>query len=111
MKLEGKHIVITGATAGIGQASAIALAKSGARITIVARNQQKIDNTLTEIKKVSGRDDHRFALADFSSLASVRNAAEEILSWGDKVDVLQNNAGMLALLTVKHRMVMKNYSP
>jgi NAD(P)-dependent dehydrogenase (short-subunit alcohol dehydrogenase family) len=94
MKLEGKHIVITGATAGIGQASAIALAKSGARITIVARNQQKAENTLAEIKEASGRDDHRFALADFASLASVRSAAEEILSWGDNIDVLQNNAGI-----------------
>lgn len=94
MKLEGKHVVITGATAGIGQASAIALAKAGARITIVARNQQKIDATLAELKEASGRDDHRYAVADFGSLASVRSAAEEILSWGDKIDVLQNNAGI-----------------
>lgn len=94
MKLEGKHIVITGATAGIGQASAIALAKAGARITIVARNKQKIEATLAELKAVSGRDDHRFALADFGSLSSVRKGAEEILSWGDKIDVLQNNAGI-----------------
>lgn len=94
MKLEGKHIVITGATAGIGQASAIALAKSGARITIVARSKKKAENTLAEIKEASGRDDHRFALADFGSLASVRSAAEEILSWGDNIDVLQNNAGI-----------------
>ncbi|WP_299661463.1 SDR family NAD(P)-dependent oxidoreductase [uncultured Psychromonas sp.] len=94
MKLEGKHVVITGATAGIGQASAISLAKSGARITIVARNQQKIENTLATLKAATGRDDHRFVLADFSCLASVRRAAEEILSWDDKIDVLQNNAGI-----------------
>eukprot|EP01068_Selenidium_serpulae_P019307 Selendium_serpulae@DN6520_c5_g4_i2.p1 len=94
MKLEGKHIVITGATAGIGQASAIALAEAGARITIVSRNEEKADTTLAELKVVSGRDDHRVALADFGSLASVRSAAEEILSWGDKIDVLVNNAGI-----------------
>jgi len=94
MKLDGKHVVITGATAGIGKASAIALAKAGARITIVARNQLKIENTLAELKVVSSRDDHRYALADFGSLASVRSAAEKILSWGDTIDVLQNNAGI-----------------
>lgn len=94
MNLEGKHVVITGATAGIGQASAISLAKSGARITIVARNQQKIENTLAALKAASGRDDHRFVLADFACLASVRCAAEAILSWDDKIDVLQNNAGI-----------------
>lgn len=93
MKLEGKHVVITGATAGIGQASAIALAKSGARITIVARNQQKAENTLAEIAAASGRDNHRYVLADFNSFDSIRKGAEEILSWGDEIDVLQNNAG------------------
>lgn len=94
MKLDGKHIVITGATAGIGKASAIALAKSGARITIVARNKQKAENTLAEIKAASGRDDHRYVLADFGSFESIRSGAEEILRWGDKIDVLQNNVGM-----------------
>jgi NAD(P)-dependent dehydrogenase (short-subunit alcohol dehydrogenase family) len=94
--MDGKHVVITGATGGIGQASAIALAKSGARITLVARSQEKAENTLREIKAVSGRDDHRYVIANFSSLDSVRKGAEEILSWGDKIDVLQNNAGYAA---------------
>ena len=94
MDLSGKHIVITGATAGIGQASAIALAKAGGRITIVARNRKKIEATLAELETASGRKDHRFAIADFGSLASVRSAGEEILSWGDRIDVLQNNAGI-----------------
>lgn len=94
MKLDGKHVVITGATAGIGQASAIALAEAGARITIVARSAQKAEATLAEVKAASGRDDHRYVLADFNSLASVRKGAEEILGWGDKIDVLQNNAGI-----------------
>lgn len=94
MKLDGKHVVITGATSGIGKASAIALAKAGAKITIVARNREKMEETLAEIRAASGRDDHRFAVADFGSLASVRSAAEEILSWGDRIDVLQNNAGI-----------------
>lgn len=60
----------------------------------MARNQQKIENTLAALKAASGRDDHRFVLADFACLASVRRAAEEILSWDDKIDVLQNNAGI-----------------
>lgn len=94
MKLDGKHIVITGSTAGIGQASAIALAKAGARITLVARSQEKAEATLAQVKEASGRDDHRYVLADFSSFEAIRKGAEEILSWGDKIDVLQNNAGI-----------------
>ena len=96
MNMDGKHVVITGATAGIGQASAIALAKSGAKITFLARSQSKAENTLAEIKAASGRDHHRYVIADFSSLESVRKGAEEILSWGEKIDVLQNNAGYAA---------------
>ncbi|MFA0305468.1 SDR family oxidoreductase [Vibrio splendidus] len=94
MSLENKHIVITGATAGIGKASAIALATAGATITIVVRNQQKAEEMLEEIRAVSGNDKHRFVLADFGNLTSVRSAAEEILSWNDSIDVLLNNAGI-----------------
>lgn len=94
MKLENKHVVITGATAGIGQASAVALAKSGARITVMGRNPARAEETLAQVNAVSGRDDHRVVLSDFSSLASVRNAAEQILQWNEKIDVLQNNAGV-----------------
>ncbi len=96
MNLESKHVVVTGATSGIGQASAIALAGAGARVTLVARSQEKAENTLAQIEAASGRNNHRYALADFSSLESVRKGAEEILSWGDKIDVLQNNAGYAA---------------
>lgn len=92
--MEGKHVVITGATAGIGQASAVALAKSGARITIMGRSQQKLEDTLALVNAASGRQDHRMVLADFASLASVRSAAEQILSWNEDIDVLQNNAGV-----------------
>lgn len=91
--MNGKHVVITGATAGIGQASAIALAKSGAKVTLVARSQEKAEHTLKELSDGSGRSDHRYVIANFSSLDSVRKGAEEILSWGDNIDVLQNNAG------------------
>lgn len=94
MTLEGKHIVITGATAGIGEASAVALAKSGGRVTIMGRNQQKAENTLAKVIGASGRDDHRIVLADFASLKSVRNAAEQILAWDEDIDILQNNAGV-----------------
>ena len=93
MKLESKHIVITGATGGIGQASALALAKQGANITIIARSKQKAEDSIAELKAASGRDNHRFVLADLSSFDSIRKGAEEILSWGDKIDVLQNNVG------------------
>lgn len=92
--LANKHVVVTGATSGIGKASAKALAAAGAQITIVARSQQKAVETLNEIKAISGSDNHRFVLADFGSLASVRHAAEEILSWNEGIDVLLNNAGI-----------------
>lgn len=94
MSFAGKHVVITGATGGIGKASALALAQDGARLTIVVRNRKKAEEMLSELYAVSGRNDHRLAIADLRSLASVRQAGEEILAWGDRIDVLQNNAGI-----------------
>lgn len=98
--MDGKHVVITGATAGIGQASAVALAKSGARITVMGRNPERAEETLALVKEASVRDDHRVVLSDLSSLASVRRAAEEILQWNEPIDVLLNNAGVGT--TVRH---------
>ena len=94
MKLKSKHVVITGATAGIGKASAIAMAALGADITIVARSQTKAEATLEEIRAHSSSKNHRYVLANFDDLASVRNAAEEIVSWDETIDVLINNAGV-----------------
>src|SRR5262245_46458644 len=85
--------VITGATSGIGRASARALAAEGFDIVLLGRNQRRgesLRNTLAE-RHSTGR--FQFVSCDLSSLASVRGTAEVIRNQQRGIDVLINNAG------------------
>ncbi|MCF8465676.1 MAG: SDR family oxidoreductase [Flavobacteriales bacterium] len=91
--MEGKTVVITGGNAGIGKATAIALAKKGAEIVFTSRNEKKATEALLEIKKASKSENVSYVLVDLSSQKSVRKAAEELKAKCPKIDVLINNAG------------------
>jgi NAD(P)-dependent dehydrogenase (short-subunit alcohol dehydrogenase family) len=89
---DGKRIVMTGATNGIGLAAAEALAARGARLTIIARSQAKA-NVVSQRIEAAGVKDVDVVLADLASQAQVRRAAAEILARHSTVDALVNNAG------------------
>ncbi|MBI1287073.1 MAG: SDR family NAD(P)-dependent oxidoreductase [Flavobacteriales bacterium] len=88
-----KTVVITGGNAGIGKATAIALAKKGASIVITSRSEEKAKEAVAEIKKSSGNEKIDFVTIDLSSQKSVREAAEKLKAKCPKIDVLINNAG------------------
>lgn len=89
-----RTIVLTGGTSGIGLAAAPALAASGARLILVARNPRKVDVARAAIAAATGRTDIDIVSADLSRLDEVRNAAAEIAARTDRIDVLINNAGL-----------------
>ncbi len=91
--MKGKTVVITGGNAGIGKATALALAKKGAEIVITSRSEIKAKEAVAEIKKSSGNDKVDYVSIDLSSQKSVREAAEELKAQYPKIDVLINNAG------------------
>lgn len=93
MTLKGKEIVITGATDGIGKVTARELAKMGANVTIVARNQAKGDSVVRELRTAAGHDGVTFVQGDMMSRKSVRAAAEALKGRLKRIDVLINNAG------------------
>lgn len=88
------HVIVTGATSGIGTVTAKELAKAGNRVIIIGRNLEKCKNTVSQIKAETGKD-VEYLVADFSSLESTRNVAQEYLGKYDRLDVLVNNAGTL----------------
>jgi NAD(P)-dependent dehydrogenase (short-subunit alcohol dehydrogenase family) len=95
--LRGKTALVTGATNGIGRASALALARMGAKLFLVARDSQRADETRAEIAlEVSGAD-VRVLRADLGSQADVRRAAAEFLATGESLHLLLNNAGVMQL--------------
>jgi len=95
MRLEGKEIVVTGGTDGIGKVTARELAKMGASVTIVARNAAKAQQVVKELRAAAGHDRVGFVRADLSSQKGVRGAAETIKGRLTRLDVLVNNAGAM----------------
>ena len=92
--MQGKHVVITGPTAGIGRVCALRFAEAGASLTLLCRNPEKATALQQDIVAAGG-DSPRVIITDMASLASVREAAEQILAAGKPIDVLLNNAGLV----------------
>ena len=89
--MQGKVVVVTGASSGIGAAGARALANAGATVAVVGRNR---DRTNQVAQECLGRG--RAFVADMSSLASVAALSKELAEAYPVIDVLANNAGFIA---------------
>ena len=92
--MQGKTVVITGATSGIGEIAALRLAEKGARIVFVARDKTRADDTLFRLHRANSKAQHVFHLADLSRLAEMKRAGAT-LAQEPHIDVLINNAGAL----------------
>jgi NAD(P)-dependent dehydrogenase (short-subunit alcohol dehydrogenase family) len=95
--MQGKMCLVTGATSGIGKATAMGLAQRGATVVMVGRDREKSEAVQGEIKTKSGNDAVDLLLADLSSQESVRQLAETFLQRYTKLHVLINNADMSSL--------------
>lgn len=95
--MQGKVVLITGATDGIGKETAKRLALMGGEIVIAGRNQEKTENVVEEIKSFSGNKKVSYLLADLSSQAQIQQLAEDFRSKFNRLDVLINNAGSIFL--------------
>jgi NAD(P)-dependent dehydrogenase (short-subunit alcohol dehydrogenase family) len=93
--MNGKVVVITGGTSGIGQVAAEKLASTGARIVLVARDKSRADGTLSRLRQLSPGVNHTVHLADLSKIEAVRRVGGEIASAEPRIDVLINNAGAM----------------
>ncbi|HEX8832218.1 MAG TPA: SDR family NAD(P)-dependent oxidoreductase, partial [Longimicrobium sp.] len=93
-EMTGRVCVVTGASGGIGQATAVELARRGATVVLVARSRERGQAVASQIERDTGRRDTRLVLADLSRQAEVRRAAGEILAACPRVDVLVNNAAV-----------------
>ena len=90
--LTGKVALVTGASSGIGRASAIALAHQGAKVALAARRVEKLEALVTEIKAAGGE-----AIAiptDVLKQEDVKNAVEKTVATYGRLDILLNNAGV-----------------
>lgn len=91
--MKGKVCLVTGATAGIGEAAAYLLAQHGATIVGIGRNPTKNETSTAKIKAETGNPNVEYLLADLSSQQDIRAVAQQFRARYDRLDVLINNAG------------------
>ena len=92
LELKNKNALICGSTAGIGKASAIQLAKMGATITLVARNEGKLKETLLELPFKDGQK-HNYIVADFQDPLALGDKVSKALKTIGTFHILVNNTG------------------
>ena len=93
----GRTIVITGANSGLGLRSAEALAAKGARVLLACRNATKAATALESVKARATGPTPEVRALDLQSLASVRECASGLADELESLDVLMNNAGVMAI--------------
>ena len=93
--MRGKTVAITGGTSGIGKVAAVALAKMGARIVLIARDKFRGEATLTRLRDSAQGIAHSVYFADLLRLAEMKRVAADVADHESRIDVLINNAGAL----------------
>ena len=96
LELTGKVAVITGASGGLGAETARAIASTGATVVLLARSVEKLEATRADIIKSTGNQAVHVQRVDLADLNSVEAGADELLQSFPCIDVLVNNAGIMA---------------
>jgi NAD(P)-dependent dehydrogenase (short-subunit alcohol dehydrogenase family) len=94
--LTGRRVVITGAASGLGRESARALAAHGATVTVLARSEERAAGAVAELRGLVPGGAFELGVVDLGDLASIRAFAPAYLDTHEAVDVLVNNAGIMA---------------
>ena len=105
MNLNDKIMVITGASSGIGTATARAAAREGARVVLLARTQSKLESVAEDIRR-SGKIAHVYAV-DLTIADAVGEVAKKITSEVGTPDIIFNNAGAGQWLSVEETIPVK----
>ena len=99
MRLENKVAIITGATSGMGRATAYLFAKEGAKVVVAGRNEERAKAVVDKIKADGG--EAIYVLGDASDLAFCETLFNKTIETYGTVDILVNNAGMLSMSTLQ----------
>jgi len=90
LNLNDKNVLVCGSTAGIGKATAIALANEGANVTLIARNEEKLKAVLSEL---SNQGNHSYIVADFSNPETLQQKVANFIESHHGFHILVNNTG------------------
>lgn len=110
-RMRGKTVIITGATSGMGKATAVMFAREGAEVLLVGRNEKRGAEVVREISEFGGKA--RLYVCDISFEGNVLNLVHRISESYDKIDVLFNNAGIWdtsALEEIDEERIRKSFA-
>ena len=99
--MQGRVCLVTGANRGLGKETALGLARQGANVVLLGRDEARLVRASDDIKEASGNHDVSHVVVDVGSLNSVRTAADAIARRFSVIHVLVNNAGV----TLKRRII------
>ena len=97
-KLAGKVALVTGASSGIGEATAVALAEEGARVAALARREDRLEQIVKRIKKTGG--EAVSIMADMTNEVQLRSAILQAKETFGRIGILVNNAGVMLLYQI-----------
>ncbi|BAP85404.1 oxidoreductase [Paucilactobacillus hokkaidonensis JCM 18461] len=104
MEIKNQVVVITGASTGIGRATALALSKLGAKVVLGARRASKLESLVAEIKQNGG--DAVYQITDVTDFSQVKKLIDVAVTQFGRVDVLFNNAGVIPVGSLSDLSVM-----
>ncbi len=110
-RMRGKTVIITGATSGMGKATAVMFAREGAEVLLVGRNEKRGAEVVREISEFGGKA--KLYVCDISFEENVLNLVHRISESYDKIDVLFNNAGIWdtsALEEIDEKRIRKSFA-
>lgn len=93
----GRVVLVTGANSGLGLSSARALATAGARVLLACRDRQRGADALVRVREVATGAEPELVALDLADLSSVRACAQDVADRVDHLDVVMNNAGIMAI--------------
>ncbi|WP_223070508.1 SDR family oxidoreductase [Paenibacillus caui] len=103
LNVEGKVVILTGASSGIGEATAKVLASSGAKVVLAARREERLQALKSTIEQQGGTAVYK--VTDVTSQAEVEKLARFTLETFGQIDVLVNNAGIMPLSFLHEKKV------
>ncbi|WAQ81013.1 hypothetical protein PtA15_1A351 [Puccinia triticina] len=93
--LQGRIAIVTGSSTGIGYATALELARHGAKVYLACRADKDTTDAIKKINVIVPGSNPQFLHLDITSLKSAHSAAHEFLGKEDRLDILVNNAGIV----------------